>query len=348
MNQTTFSMTALFVMLTLGVAAAQKVDTVVPRSGSPVRGTVVGVSRTEVTLDSNDTQRKIPANSIRYIVFGGEPSTLRQIRDAAKTGNVERAERYLERLDPDTLENKYSKADYAFYKALTQKHKAVNTGEGLAEATKAMLAFVTSNRQTFHFYDAAEALGDLAVAMQRPDGAARYYGQLENAPWPETQFRGTVRMAAALRAQGGDQLAAALQRYDTIASANVEGEDSARQKRFAIAGKASCQAEMGKPAEGIAALEPLIAETASEDAELLAAAYNALGDCHRAAGNSKDALLSYLHVDLLFPSQPAARAEALYHISQLWTELGRADRADEAKQTLQTEYAATKWAKKVN
>jgi tetratricopeptide (TPR) repeat protein len=338
--------------LLCGLADGQAVDTVVPQSGSPVRGHVTDVSRTGVSLENDTARREIPANQIRYIVFAGEPSSMRQIRDAANTGNVERAERYLERLDASALPNDFSRADYAFYRALTQKHKAIQTGAGLTEAAKVMLAFVNANPKSFHFYDAAEALGDLAVAMQRPDGAAKYYGQLEKAPWPDVQFRGTVRMAAALRAQGGDKLAEAVKRYDTIIDANVEGvvesEAAERQKKIAIAGKASCQAEIGETAGGIAALQSLIEVTAAEDEELLAVAHNALGDCYRAAGQPKDALLAYLHTDLLFPRQQKPRAEALFQISRLWTELDRSDRSEQAKGALRAEFAGSRWAKMLN
>jgi tetratricopeptide (TPR) repeat protein len=208
-----------------------------------------------------------------------------------------------------------------------------------------MRDFVSAHRDTFHFYDAAEALGDIAVAMNRPQDAARYYGQLENAPWPDMQFRGMVRMAEALRAAGGNQVGEALKRYEAIAASAVEGKEAERQKQFAIVGKVSCQAELGQADAGLTEIQTLIDATPAEDVELLARAYNALGACHRAASRPKDAILAYLHVDLLFSQQAESRAESLHYIVQLWTELGKPDRAEEAKAKLQTQYEGSAWAR---
>lgn len=336
-------------LLSLGApAVGQAVDTIVPRSGAPIRGKIMSTSKDGVLVDAEEGQRSIAANDIRYIVYAGEPATLRQLRVAANKGNTEGAQRYLDSLNREKLQGDLVQADLQFYEALVGSQKAIATGVGLAEAGRAMRTFASQHRDSFHFYRAAEVLGDVAVALQRPDDAAKFYGVLEHSPWADVQLRGTVKRADALRTASGPQnLADALGRYETLIARDVTGDEANRQQKMAQIGKAICQAQLGNAAEAIPVLETLLDSTPAEDVELLVNAYNALGLSYQAAQRPKDAVLAFLHVELLFPNQQAARAEALYYLSQLWTELGHADRAAEARQLLQDKFAGSAWTKKL-
>jgi tetratricopeptide (TPR) repeat protein len=331
-----------------GSATAQTTDTIVPNSGTPLRGTIVGTSKDGLTLEVAGQQRQVAANEIRYVAYGGEPAILRQIRDAANKGNTERAQRYLDTLSRDKIDRDLVRVDLQFYEALVTSQKAIATGTGLAEAGRALRLFASEHRDSFHFYRAAEALGDVAVAMQRPDDAARFYGVLEKTPWADVRLRGTVKMANALRTAGGEQnLAEALRRYEALIAATVDGDEAKRQQQWARLGQAICQADLGRAAEAIPAVEQVLAATPTEDADLLAAGYNALGRCYGAAERPKDAALAFLRVELLFPQQQSARAEALYHLGGIWDQLGHADRAAEARQLLQDNFPDSTWARKL-
>ena len=62
----------------------------------------------------------------------------------------------------------------------------------------------------------------------------------------------------------------------------------------------------------------------------MARAYNVLGTAQRQAGRTKEALLAFLHVDILYSSVPHAHAEALANLADLWQQLHRSDRAQRA------------------
>ena len=81
------------------------------------------------------------------------------------------------------------------------------------------------------------------------------------------------------------------------------------------------------------------------DAELFGRAYNAHGDCLQKAGKPKEALMSYLHVDVLFYSDPDIHAESLYHLSRLWEETKKPDRAATTQNLLQQRYSGSVWAR---
>ncbi|MFI4876357.1 MAG: tol-pal system YbgF family protein, partial [Blastopirellula sp. JB062] len=118
----------------------------------------------------------------------------------------------------------------------------------------------------------------------------------------------------------------------------------ARQKDFATVGKAICLAEQGKPADGVKLIQPVLERANPKDADLFSAAYNALGRCYLKEGKPKDALLAFLHTDILFYGNPEMHAEALYYMSKLWKEVNDPDKGVAAYELLRSRYAGSRWA----
>jgi hypothetical protein len=104
-------------------------------------------------------------------------------------------------------------------------------------------------------------------------------------------------------------------------------------------------AETGKLDEAVGMIEKIIKDADPEEKELHARAYNALGSCYERAKKTKDALLAYLHVDVLYNSVPEAHAEALARLAPLWQAVGQEAHAREARETLEQRYAGSRWAK---
>ena len=100
----------------------------------------------------------------------------------------------------------------------------------------------------------------------------------------------------------------------------------AREARLA---KAESLAGLKKFPEAEADVRAVIQASPPEDFAAQSAAYNTLGDCLRAAGKPKDALLAYLHTDVLYAKDKEQHPRALAQIAQLWRELKREDRANE-------------------
>jgi tetratricopeptide (TPR) repeat protein len=211
-------------------------------------------------------------------------------------------------------------------------------------AAKGLVNFIKTRPDNFHYYEVAELLGDLAVTLGKFDVAAKYYGDYASAPFPEYKMRGGILEANAMRAT--EQYADAEKRYEQILGLPVAGPESARLKTLAEIGKAACVAARGNFDEAIAALEKVIATNDPSDAEVFAPAYNAMGFAYTKAGKTMDAVLAYLHVDVLFFNQRNEHAEALYHLSTLWNDLNKPDRAVQARKILAERYAGTVWAKR--
>ena len=97
--------------------------------------------------------------------------------------------------------------------------------------------------------------------------------------------------------------------------------------------------------QGVQLIEEVIRDADPQDNQLHALAYNALGRSYQQAGKSKEALLAFLHVDLLYSTVADAHAEALSYLAPLWDAIGQEGRAREARQKLKENYANSRWAK---
>ena len=332
-----------FISLSSGLFA-QQFDQVIPKTGSNVSGVVTGESATEVEIEVRGSKRKIPVNEIKRVTFGEDPTELKRGRDNILTGNFEAGLDELKKVSAADLTRALIKQDYAFYRALAIGRMALSGGGDKAAAKTSMMNFVRAAPNSYHFLEAAELLGDIAVSQGDYANAAKYYAAITvKSPWPDYKMRGNVLEGRALIAQ--NDYAAAQSKFDAVVAMQVDTPAAIMQKQIAEVGRALCMGELGQPEPAIAALNKVIADNDPKAMELFGRAYNALGRCHLKAKRPKDALLAFLHVDLLFYGNPEVHAESLYYLGKLWDGANRSERAVTARNLLTTRYAGSPWAK---
>ena len=110
-------------------------------------------------------------------------------------------------------------------------------------------------------------------------------------------------------------------------------------------GQAACQRQQNQLDQAIATLDEVVNNVSQSQTGTLAKAWVKMGDCHRQKGEQKAAMMAYLRVDVLYGSEPAQHAEALFRLSQLWGPIGHQDRAIEAGARLAKLYPNSQWAK---
>ncbi len=107
--------------------------------------------------------------------------------------------------------------------------------------------------------------------------------------------------------------------------------------------KAESLVGMKKFKEAETLVREVILASPPEDADAQAPAYNTLGDCLRAANHPKEALLAYLHTDLLYSKDKAEHPRALHWIASLFRQIKQDAKADEFALRLKQEYPRSTW-----
>jgi tetratricopeptide (TPR) repeat protein len=313
-------------------------------AGNQSSGKITEISPTEITIELGATKKTFAVNEIDTVTFDAEPNELAQARIAVHAGRYSDAAALLNKLSKDDVSRKEIAADVDFYKAYAAVRLALAGDGSKADAGRQLFAFEKAHKNSYHAYESSEALGDLFAALGKFDQAETYYNKLAAAPWPDYKLRADVLVGRALVGQKAYDRA--LARFDDVLAADAKGKDAERQKLAAALGKAAALAGLGKSAEAIKSVEQVIAKADPENQELHARAYNILGNCYLAAGKKKDALLAFLHVDLLYARFPEQHAEALANLATLWADVDKADRAAQAQATLKEKYPGSVWATK--
>ena len=182
-------------------SAAQNQDQVHLLRGSPASGVILDTSPTEVTVEVRGAKRTIPVNEIRRIGFADDTPDLRRAREDILAGQWENGLEVLKKIDPASLQRDLLRADVQYFIAYCQGRLALTGGGDKAAAATALLEFVKGNPNSYHFYEAAQLLGDLALALDSFENALKYYGAIARAPWPEHKLQGAVLEASVLVAQ---------------------------------------------------------------------------------------------------------------------------------------------------
>ncbi len=335
-------------LLTLLACASSAIaDSVGRLHAPPLPGEVTGMSPLEVKIKQGTTDKAIPVNQVDYIAWTGEPAQLKNMRAKIKAGDYEFVIQTADKIKPEDLKRKEMQQDVEYYRAYAKARLALAGGGDLREAGQLMKEFVKKNDGSYHLLQAAETLGDLLVAVGAYDLAAAEYSKLDKAPWPDMKARAAIAIGRAQLAQ--KKYPEAQAEFDKVLSAPVteESAEVKTQLQTAMLGKATCLAATAQFDEGIKLIESVIAEADPEEAELHARAYVTLGNCYRQKpGATKEALLAFLHVDVLYASQAEAHAEALANLRELWNEVGKPDRAQQAAEMLAERYKNSPWAKK--
>ncbi len=348
MQRNTLIATALVALSAASAWAQGSFDVVVTYEGAPKRGTIKEMSKDAVGLEvSGGIITQVPLNNVRQVVFADAPAQMRSAQTSLSGGQIEDALQKLNQIKEGDVQRPIVWKEVVYFKAYCMAKLALVGGGDKNAAAKVMAEFAKNEGDyagTYHYYEANEIMGDLAASLGKPDAAANFYSKVGEAPWPDFKMKAAVLEGQALVAQGNYK--DAYGKFNDVLKGQLNTPVAARMKDFASLGKAVCLSEANKADEGVAEVEKIIANGDSKDGELFARAYNALGHCHLKAGRTKDALLAYLHVDLMFYQDPAQHAESLYRLAGLWKDVDKTEQSLKARTLLKQRYPGSVWAGK--
>ena len=315
-----------------------------------LEGKIESTSADAIVLAADGQKRTLAAASVLGTQYDDEPIVLAAVRADLELGKYEDALAKLAEISAADVRSARAAvaAEIESLRALATGRLALAGSEKLATGGRAVLAFVQKSPTHWRHYEAVELLGEIFAKTGKPADAEKQFAALEQAASPTVRARGkiargTLALADAARLADAEKLFA-----DAIAeldAASAAGAETNAVRVLAQIGAARVLAGQNRFDDAEKTLDDAIAATPRDAIATNAAIYVAQGEIRVAAGRPRDAIVSYVRVELLYPSARARRVEALKALVPLWTQTGRPDRAADARRTLERFKVAVDGAK---
>ena len=239
----TFLAFAAALLVANGTRAADRVKLL---QGSTSTGEITEISPNSVTIVLGSKPKKIAVNEVDTVRFDAEPNDLTQARIAVRAGRFDDAQTMLEKIDTADFKRPEVGEDVEYYKAVVAARLALGGNGSKADAGRLLLAFEKAHKNSHHYYELCELIGDMFAGVasnKSAESAEKYYGKLAEAPWPDYKMRSAVLGGRLLVGQKKYDEAAA--KFDAAIAIDGDGKEVDRQRLAATLGKASALA--GKP-----------------------------------------------------------------------------------------------------
>ncbi len=332
--------------VTISLALAE--DEVHRRAASiPLRGSITSETANEVTIQRKDTGKSetVSVHDVAKVKYEGGKTAA----DFTQAESLERGGEHQKAIDAyaKIVQENSSKEFLAraanFGRVSSLVRIAQRDSTRVDEAIKAIEDFRKQNSNSRFHYTLHELLGQLQLSKGSGDAAKSAFAELSKAPWADyklkaTNYEGRILIAAS-------QPDEAISKFDEVIKSAGDSSEEKLRRYEAMLGKSECLLKQKKYEDTEKLLRDVVESASSDENALQAAAFNFLGDIQRETGKPKEAILSYLYVDLLYSGERNEHAKSLCYITLLWDQLGRADRAEDARSRLKKDYPSSPWIK---
>lgn len=334
--------TAGAVALALAFSAAAWADDITLVAGSNVKGAVGGHVRGDIQAESSKEVSvklgtntiAVPIDQIVAISYSKAPPSMALAESRENAGALAEAADLYKKAVGEASGSPFAIQAATYHQANAMAELALADPSKTGEAVSLLEAFVKAYPTGRHIVSALDNLARLQLNKGDYAGVEKTVAEMEKQP--QSSDRAAV-LRAKISAKKGEH-DKAITSLDTLIKNAPEGSQRLREAKLA---KAESLAALKKYPEAEKEVTAVIKTLPKEDYQGMSAAYNTLGDCLRAAGKPKDALMAYLKTDILFSKDKEQHPRALAQIAQLWRVLKQDTRADEAVQRLKQEYPAS-------
>jgi tetratricopeptide (TPR) repeat protein len=306
-------------------------------TGGRVRGQVQSESPSEVAVTLGGTTTSVPTELIQSIRYDGQSASYALAEARESSNQLSEAAELYRKSATESAGKPFAQQAALYREAAALSELAAVEPDRMKEAKDKLATFVRTYPSGRHIVAARACQARLQLASSDLSGAETTIAEL--ARLPKGAERAAVLRTKILAKQGKHQAAIA-ELEKLIASYPKNSE----RYRLALLAKAESLAGLKQFKEAEALLHEVIQGNPPENAEAQAPAYNTLGDCLLAANRPKDALIAYLHTDLLYSKDKDEHPKALHQIAVLFRQLKQDGRADEFVQRLKLEYPRSPWA----
>jgi TolA-binding protein len=331
----------LTLALTVGPALADDVQLVPGASvkqaiSGRVRGQIQSESPGEVVVKLGNITTSVPNDQIASIRYDGQPATLQLAETRETAGQLAEAAELFKKAAGEAADRPYVRQMALYREAAALADLAFVEPDKTKDARDRLLRFVQTYPSSRHIIPAREDLARLQLNSGDFAGAEATIAEL--ARLPKAADRAGVLRAKVLARQGRHD--EAISELDRLIATFPDRSVGQREARLA---KAESLVGMKKYKEAEGLVRQVIAAAPAEDVAAQSAACNTLGDCLRADNRPKEALLAYLHTDLLYSKDKLEHPRALFRIEKLFRQIKQDGRADEYAQRLRQEYPRSQW-----
>ncbi len=341
--KTTLSATLLVAVAAQSVFA---VDIVTRRSdNTQLRGEIIRVSQNEIVLKrTNGEEISISVANLKDVRFDKEPLALSAARSNERSGSLDTAlTRFKEVQSSYTGGDKGLKTDLEYLIARVVGKQALTDPTKADAAKESLEKFRTANKDNFRYLEATLLQASIHALKGETDAGKALLAEVQASAVKGFQLQAGVDLGRLLLVAG--DAAGALSSFDDVIQKS-QGDVSATGAMYdGLLGRAMCLKQQNSVDDSIKTLDEVIDKAPPTETRTLAEAWVRKGDCFRQKNQEKAALMAYLHVDVLYPGEPAQHAEALLRLSQLWGPGGHKDRAADASTRLTERYPNSQWAK---
>lgn len=349
MNRNHFIAALTLIAVSLVASRAGAAETINRKREKAMSGEITGVSKNEITVKvkvPKEETKTVPANDVESIAWEKMAPEYNLALGDEKGGRFQKAlDGYQKALQANKSSNDLVKKDLEFLIARTSGKMALADPSKADDAIKKLEDFRTKNGDHYRFFDTVSLLGQLYAAKNDSVKAKLAFDKLAGAPWKDYQMAAHVATGRLLLAE--NKLPDAVAEYEKVLAMPAEGPAEESQRQEAVLGKSRVMIVQKQFDEALKLLKEVIDKAPADDVKVNAEAFLRQGDCLREKGNDKDALLSYLLVDVTFSSEKALHAEALYRLVSLWDKAGHKGRADDCRERLKSDYETSEWTKQL-
>jgi tetratricopeptide (TPR) repeat protein len=317
-------------------------------SKAPLRGSISAESSKELTIKVTQAGKiedvKVPLADVADVKYDGAAGlALRTATSMERAGQYEKAIEAYQKAATAANDSGFVMRASQFGQARSLAKLALQEPGRLDEAIKALENFRTNHADSRFHFTLHELLGQLQMEKGNDAAAAQAFRELAAAPIGDVKLKAAVWDGRLLMKAG--KFVEAQARLEEVIAATAKTPAEKLRQQEALLAKGDCLVKQKKLDEAERMFRKVIEEASPEETELQATTCNALGDVLREAGKPKEALLAYLEVDLLYSTQKAAHARAIYYAAILWDQVGRNDNATESREKLKRLYPESSWTK---
>jgi tetratricopeptide (TPR) repeat protein len=339
---------ALAVVVLSPLTSLFAVDIVTKKSdGKKVNGNISAMSKTELTLKRNQGEPEIvAANDIAAIEWDAGGGDLKLGYSDENGSRYDAAiQRFLKAKADAKSPSDFLKGEIEYAVARVTAKQALADPDKRDQALQKLQAVEKAYPDHVRFYESILLLSQIQLASKDFNGARATLQILSKAPWSDVQLAARIAEARLLAGEG--KIDESIAGFDAVAASAGDSPAEVARKYEAMLGHARGLITQSKFDEALKILDVVTEKGPVEDSAVQAEAYVLQGQAFQGLGRTKEAALSYLHVDILFPREASYHAESLYQLSNLWKLVQHPDRSAEAAGKLVQIYPNSEWRKKL-